>query len=74
MLFRSTVARTASQALCAAVFPYVRELSDLGPREALRRNPALRDALTCIDGTLAWGETGVALGLPWTPPATVLAT
>lgn len=67
------VAHTASQALSAAVLPYLLELADKGPESALRANPALAHGLTSIAGLLTWREAGLFQNRPWLPPQDALA-
>jgi len=67
------VAHTASQALSAAVLPYLLELVEKGPEPALRANPALAHGLTSIAGCLTWREAGLFQNRPWLPPQDALA-
>jgi alanine dehydrogenase len=47
--------------------PYILALSDLGYREALRNNEALRKGLNVIDGKLVCKPVAESLGLECTP-------
>lgn len=67
------VAHTASQALSAAVLPYLLELVEKGPEAALRDSPALAHGLTSIAGVLTWREAGEFQKRPWLPPRDALA-
>ena len=67
------VAHTASQALSAAVFPYLLELAEKGPEPALRESPSLAHGLTAIAGVLSWREAGLFQNRPWLPPQDALA-
>jgi alanine dehydrogenase len=57
------VPRTATAALTAATFPYVRELADLGTERALAANPALARGLMTRDGRLVNRGVAQTLGL-----------
>lgn len=68
------VPRTSTYALNAATLPFILELADLGWREALRRDPHLRDGLNVCDGKVTHRQVAQALGLPFTVPAAFLGT
>ncbi len=62
------VPHTATAALTAATLPYVLLIANLGPEEAMRRNPALRAGLSTYQGHLTQQPVAEALGLPWRAP------
>jgi alanine dehydrogenase len=57
------VARTSAYALNNATLPFVLALADLGWREALRRDPHLRDGLNVLDGKVTHPAVAESLGL-----------
>lgn len=65
------VPRTATQALSAAVLPYVLRLASEG-LEALRHDPALARGVNTFDGHLTIRPVAEAQGLPYTPLEKVL--
>ncbi|OBJ48908.1 alanine dehydrogenase [Mycobacterium sp. 1423905.2] len=69
----SAVPKTSTFALTNATMPYVLELADHGWRSACAADPALAHGLSTHDGALLCEQVGADLGLPWLPPATVLA-
>ncbi len=64
----SSVAHTASQALSMEALPFLMEMADKGPMEALKENPALLRGLTAANGILTWHEAGTFLERPWQTP------
>lgn len=64
----SSVAHTASHALSMEVLPFLMEMADKGPMEALKGDPALLRGLTAINGILTWREAGTFLERPWQTP------
>jgi alanine dehydrogenase len=58
-------ARTASQALTNATFPYLEALADLGFEEATRRNKALALGVTTWNGQLTNREVASAHAIPF---------
>ncbi|MFA6177071.1 MAG: alanine dehydrogenase, partial [Phycisphaerae bacterium] len=60
-------ARTATQALTNATFPYLETMADLGLDEALKRRPALLTGINVWNGHLTNREVAAAHNLPWQP-------
>jgi alanine dehydrogenase len=60
-------ARTATQALTNATFPYLETMADLGLDEALIRRPALLTGINVWNGHLTNKEVAAAHNLPWQP-------
>ena len=60
-------ARTATQALTNATFPYLETMADLGLDEALKRRPALLTGINVWNGHLTNKEVATAHNLPWQP-------
>ena len=60
-------ARTATQALTNATFPYLETMADLGLDEALKRRPALLTGINVWNGCLTNKEVASAHDLPWQP-------
>ena len=60
------VPQTSSIALSNATLPYALKLANLGLREALRRDEALRKGLNVFDGKVTNGSVAEALGLEYT--------
>ncbi len=58
-------ARTATQALANATFPYLEALADYGVEEAFQRRPALLSGVNAWNGRLINKEVAAAHGLPW---------
>ncbi len=67
-----TVARTASQALAAAVLPYLVAIADRGLLAALAEDEGLARGLTTMGGVLAWHQAGVLQKRPWRPPTELI--
>jgi alanine dehydrogenase len=61
-------ARTATQALANATYPFIEILADLGLDAACKRQPALRGGINLIDGRLTCRAVAEAHDLPWTDP------
>src|SRR5215469_9964510 len=66
------VPHTSTYALTNVTLPYVLELANLGWRDALRADAALRPGLHTHDGALTIQPVAEAHGLGWTPPEQVL--
>jgi alanine dehydrogenase len=66
------VPHTSTYALTNVTLPYVLELANLGWRDALRSDAALRPGLHTHDGALTIQPVAEAHGLGWTPPEQVL--
>ncbi len=66
------VARTSTFALNNATLPFVLALADKGWRQALRDDPHLRDGLNVHAGKVAYAAVAHDLGLPHSPPGTLL--
>jgi alanine dehydrogenase len=60
-------ARTATQALTNATFPYLETMADLGLDEAIKRRPALLTGINVWNGHLTNKEVAAAHNLPWQP-------
>ena len=58
-------ARTATQALTNATFPYLETMADLGLEEALKRRPALMTGINVWNGQLTNKEVALAHQLPF---------
>ena len=69
----SVVSQTSTTALCHATLPYVLMLAGLGWREALRRDPGLREGLLLYRQKVTSRAVAEAWELPFTPPETLLA-
>lgn len=61
------VPRTSSFALTNATFPYVLKLANLGYKEALKQDPALRRGLNVFKGKLTNQAVAESLGIEYTP-------
>jgi alanine dehydrogenase len=68
------VARTSTFALNHATLPFALALANKGWREALREDPHLRAGLNVHDGMVTCEPVAAALGLPYTPPESVLGS
>ncbi len=68
----SAVAQTASHSLCNATLPYVRQLANLGWRDALEQNKALRRGLGFAKGYLTFKTTATAQDREFTTPEKAL--
>src|SRR5499425_112072 len=66
------VPHTSTYALTNVTLPYVLELANLGWRDALRSDAALRPGLHTHEGALAFRPVAEAHGLGWTPVEQVL--
>ena len=58
------VPRTSTLALTNATLPYAIQLADKGWRRALCENPALKQGLNVVDGTVVYTAVADAFGLP----------
>lgn len=65
-------ARTSTQALTHATFPYVLKLARLGTIEALRGDAGLRNGLQAFRGALTYRDLADDLGKPWVSAETLL--
>lgn len=61
----ATVARTSTYALTNATFPYVKQLVDRGPKEALQKNPALMAGLNIHRGGVTHREVARAMNVSY---------
>jgi alanine dehydrogenase len=66
------VARTSTFALNNATLPFTKALAELGPEEAMRRNPHLRAGLNVYKHTLTYGAVAEAQNLPFKSAESVL--
>ncbi|HVL58728.1 MAG TPA: NAD(P)-dependent oxidoreductase, partial [Burkholderiaceae bacterium] len=62
------VPRTSTFALNNATLPFILQLADRGPRDALRENPHLLEGLNVANGRVTNAEVAAALGREFTPP------
>ncbi|SFR81463.1 alanine dehydrogenase [Marinobacter daqiaonensis] len=67
------VARTSTLALNNATLPFIRQLADKGPVEAMAANPHLLDGLNVHDGKVTYREVAEAHGYDFTEPEKALA-
>ncbi|HYZ28305.1 MAG TPA: alanine dehydrogenase [Thermoleophilaceae bacterium] len=58
---------TSTYALTNATLPYVLALADLGPREAVARDPGLRLGVNVVGGAVTHPAVAEGVGLPFTP-------
>jgi alanine dehydrogenase len=63
----ATVPRTSTLAFTNATLPYVSEMANLGPREALAADPALWEGLNVCRGKLALRAVAEGVGMEYTP-------
>lgn len=61
------VPRTSAIALCNATLPYALKMADLGYREAMKRDEALRKGMNVWDGKCTYQLVADALGLKYVP-------
>ncbi len=61
-------ARTATQALASATYPYIEMLADNGLVEACRRQTALIGGINVLGGQLTCRAVAEAHGMNWAPP------
>jgi len=66
------VARTSTFALNNATLPFTLALAELGPDEAMRRNPHLRHGLNVYKGALTYKAVAEAQGLAFQSAEKVL--
>lgn len=66
------VPHTSTLALTNSTFPYLMRLANLGPHEALRRDPGLAEGLNTWMGTLAHRGVAESQRRPWTAPGELL--
>ena len=66
------VARTSTFALNNATLPFVLALASKGWKKALADDPYLRTGLNVFEGKITHPAVAQALGLPFTPPETVV--
>lgn len=62
----AAVSRSSTFALTNATFPYVLKLAEMGYKEALKTDPALRKGLNVYQGKLVYAPVAEALGLEYT--------
>ena len=67
------VPHTSTLALTNSTFPYLLRLANLGPREALKRDPGLAEGLNTWLGVLAHRGVAEGQGKEWTPAADLIA-
>lgn len=67
------VARTSSYALNNATLPYVLQIANKGPRQALEESPGLLQGLNVFNGVLTCPSVGVAQGIESITPERALA-
>jgi len=67
------VPHTSTLALTNSTFPYLLRLANLGPREALKRDPGLADGLNTWLGVLAHRGVAESQHKEWTPAANLIA-
>ena len=67
------VARTSTQALTNATFPFVLKLANDGIYTALRNDPNLRAGLNVCQGEITHPVVAHALGLPYRDPLTLMS-
>jgi alanine dehydrogenase len=58
---------TSTYALTNATLPYVLSLADLGPRQAIERDPGLRLGVNVAGGRVTHPAVAEGVGLPFTP-------
>ncbi len=68
------VARTSTFALTNATLPFTLALADLGPRDAMRKNPHLRAGLNVYEHMLTYKAVAEAQNLPYCSAQDVLAS
>lgn len=68
----SAFSQTASNSLSYATLPYVRQIANMGIREALLSNPSLRKGLGFYYGELTLEETGRKQNRPYITPEEAL--
>ncbi|MTJ80366.1 MAG: alanine dehydrogenase [Telmatospirillum sp.] len=66
------VARTSTFALANATLPFALALANKGWKDALTQDPHLLAGLNVHSGKITYRAVAEALGLPYTPPQTVL--
>jgi alanine dehydrogenase len=66
------VPHTSTLALTNSTFPYLLRLANLGPREALKRDPGLADGLNTWLGVLAHRGVAESQHKEWTPAANLI--
>ncbi|UYM17170.1 alanine dehydrogenase [Endozoicomonas euniceicola] len=66
------VARTSTLALNNATLPYVLQLADRGPRQAMEENPHLLEGLNVCRGVITCQSVADAQNLPYRPAAEML--
>lgn len=69
----SAFSRSASILLSTATLPFLLEIADKGPVQAMRDNRHLRAGLTCMAGKLTLKETALKQNRPWTDVEELLA-
>jgi alanine dehydrogenase len=66
------VARTSTYALNNVTLPHALRIADLGWKEAMRRDPCLRDGLNVWDGKVSCAPVARQHGYPLVPAADAL--
>jgi alanine dehydrogenase len=65
------VARTSTLALNNATLPFIRQLAEQGPADAMRRNPHLLAGLNVHEGQVTFREVATAHGMDYVDPQTL---
>ena len=63
---------TSTYALTNATLPYVLALADHGVRDAIARDPGLRDGVNVVAGHVTHPAVAEGVGMPFTPVEDVL--
>ena len=63
---------TSTFALTNATLPYALALADLGVRDAIARDPGLRDGVNVVAGHVTHPAVAEGVGMPFTPVEDVL--
>lgn len=69
----SCVARTSTFALTNATFPFALKLADMGYKDVIRKDPALRKGLNVFKGLLTNKPVAEAVGIEYTPVDSLFA-
>jgi alanine dehydrogenase len=64
---------TSTYALTNATMPYVLELANLGPTEAIKANAGLRLGVNVAGGHVTYAPVAEAIGVPYVPVGEALA-
>jgi alanine dehydrogenase len=68
----AAVPNTSTLALTNATFPYVLKLAQHGARDAIRKDPAIRDGVNTFEGQLTCEAVAHSQGKEWKPVADLL--